>query len=113
MKIELKNVKHSKFASQETNCFEATIYIDGKKQGTADNNGHGGSTSVHPNALYVALSAYAETLQPTVYEDKQFLLGAGDVIDDLLADWLYSRDLKRAMQKRILSMRDGNLGALK
>jgi len=29
MKIELKNIKHSEFASQETNCYQATIYIDG------------------------------------------------------------------------------------
>ena len=29
MKIELKNVQYAAFASEETNCFEATIYVDG------------------------------------------------------------------------------------
>jgi hypothetical protein len=42
MNIELKNVKHSEFASHETNCFEATIYVDGKKAGEAHNNGCAG-----------------------------------------------------------------------
>src|SRR3546814_21105562 len=27
MKIELKNVKYAAFASAETNCFQATVYI--------------------------------------------------------------------------------------
>ena len=31
MKIEIKHVKYSQFASRETNCFEATVYIDGKR----------------------------------------------------------------------------------
>ena len=33
MKIELKALKYSDFASQETHCFHANIYIDGKKAG--------------------------------------------------------------------------------
>ena len=33
MKIELKNVKYSDFASHETHCFEASVYIDGKRAG--------------------------------------------------------------------------------
>ena len=39
MKITLKNVKYSEFASQETYCFEATIYLDGKKAGQVRNDG--------------------------------------------------------------------------
>ena len=43
MKIELKNIKLAQFASQETNCYQASIYVDGKKSGTVRNDGQGGA----------------------------------------------------------------------
>jgi hypothetical protein len=39
----LKNVKIAEFASQETWCFEATLYLDDKRIGTVTNDGHGGA----------------------------------------------------------------------
>ena len=47
MKIELKNIKHSEFASQETHCYEATLYIDGKRVAIVGNDGHGGCDYTH------------------------------------------------------------------
>ena len=41
-KIELKNLKTAEFASEETHCFEATVYLDGKRFCIASNQGHGG-----------------------------------------------------------------------
>lgn len=38
----LKNIKIAEFASEETWCFEATLYVDGKKIGRVSNDGHGG-----------------------------------------------------------------------
>lgn len=113
MKIELKNVKHSEFASQETNCFEATIYVDGKKAGTACNEGFGGPTLVHPRDLQVRIDAYAATLPEKAtnftVEGKQFFMkqNAETIIDDLLCRHLTARDLKRKMKNRILFVRDG------
>jgi hypothetical protein len=46
MKLELKSVKHAKFASQETPCYEATLYLDGKKVAHVSNDGHGGCDRV-------------------------------------------------------------------
>lgn len=43
MKIELKNIKHSAFASQETYCYKASLYVDGSKIGVVSNDGHGGA----------------------------------------------------------------------
>ena len=45
MKIELKAIKYSAFASQETHCYEANLYVDGKKIGVVSNDGHGGADS--------------------------------------------------------------------
>lgn len=45
IKITLKNLKYAAFASQETACFAATVYVDGKRLCTARNEGHGGGDS--------------------------------------------------------------------
>ena len=45
--ITIKNIKHAAFASEETHCFEATIYIDNKRSLRVSNDGHGG-----PNQYY-------------------------------------------------------------
>jgi len=47
MKVELKNVKVCQFASEETPCFHAVIYIDGQRAGTVSNDGQGGSDNLH------------------------------------------------------------------
>ena len=39
----LKNVKICEWASEETTCFEATLYIDGKSIGRVHNEGCGGA----------------------------------------------------------------------
>ena len=48
MKIELKAVKYSDFASHETNCFTAKIYVDGKPFAGVSNDGNGGCDHVYP-----------------------------------------------------------------
>lgn len=40
--VILKNLKYAAFASEETHCFEATVYVDGKRFCIASNEGHGG-----------------------------------------------------------------------
>lgn len=116
MKIELKNIKHSEFASHETYCFMATIYIDGKKAGMAENDGRGGCTNFHPYELEVKINEYAKTLPPResnypdpkdaskkwVYEED-----AESLINNLITDHLYSKDLKRRLAKRVLTLKEG------
>lgn len=114
MKVEIKNVKHSQFASHETNCFEATVYIDGKRMGTVSNDGQGGPNDYDSRALVEALTEYAKTLPTRTWKlDDQVLEVHPDMdtaIDDLLMANLYSRDLKRVMTKRILFVdKDGIL----
>tara|TARA_R100000501_G_C2553663_1_gene67233 strand:- start:41 stop:553 length:513 start_codon:yes stop_codon:yes gene_type:complete len=43
MKIDLKNIKTNNALSEETICFSANLYRDGKKIGTVANRGCGGS----------------------------------------------------------------------
>ena len=49
MKLELKKLQYSEFASHETHCFEADIWVDGKKALFAENDGRGGPNNYsHP-----------------------------------------------------------------
>ena len=43
--IEIKNLKVAEFASEETTCYEATVYVDGARFCIGSNQGHGGDDS--------------------------------------------------------------------
>lgn len=109
LKVELKNVKHAAFASEETDCFEATIYIDGIKAGKASNEGRGGCTNFEPRELEVKLDEYAKTL-PKIDMSKFGLTGedqfmeqsAETLVGDLLNAYLTTRHLKRLCSKSTL-----------
>ena len=47
MEITIKNLKVLEELSQETLCFSASVYVNGKKVGTAENTGHGGMTDLN------------------------------------------------------------------
>lgn len=109
MDIQLKNVKHAAFASEETDCFTATVYIDGKKSGEVSNEGYGGSNSYHPHDLYTTLNDYAKTLPKHIclFIDKETGKPAEmDVCPDILIgdifnDYIAERDLKKLLGKHI------------
>lgn len=44
-RVSLKSIKHFAAGSEETDCFVATLYLDGKKAGDVRNDGHGGCNS--------------------------------------------------------------------
>lgn len=110
MKIELKALKYSDFASQETHCFQANIYIDGKMRGWAANDGRGGMTNVQPNDLWAEIKQYTDKIPPTVYKygDQEMSVEASpdSYIDELVTLALHEKDLKRAMKTRILFTRE-------
>ena len=111
MKIELKNVKYAAFASQETSCFEATVYIDGQRTGTVANDGHGGSNHYHPYALQEKLDGHGATLPPYIskWDGSGIKISADILIDELMAHAVAKKALTRLMSKRVLFMRDGDL----
>jgi len=113
MKIELKALKYSDFASQETHCFHANIYIDGKKAGWAENNGHGGMTSIHPHQLYTTIRQCTDKIPPRIvkYGDTEMSIDTSpdSYIDELVTLALHEKDLKRAMKTRILFTRENQV----
>ena len=58
MKIELKNIKHSEFASHETFCYEANLYVEGKPFAYVRNDGQGGSDHFEHDPRFKDLDAW-------------------------------------------------------
>lgn len=114
MRIELKNIKYSEFASQETACFEAVIYVNGKRAGLVSNDGQGGADNVTPWQLANEIDAYAKTLPPIVCEwidpntGKPFVMEQTHeiIFGELLNDWLLDKSLKKKLSSRILFAKD-------
>ena len=42
MRLTVKNYKRVEWMSEETDCYQASLYLDGKRIGTAENSGQGG-----------------------------------------------------------------------
>lgn len=107
-RIELRKIKYAEFMSRETHCFTAEVWIDGKKAGTAENEGHGGPTDIIPTACYRKLEEYAKTLPPVkteyVIEGKPWTYqpDAEGVVNDLVEDYLELKELKKLLRNRIV-----------
>ena len=116
MKIELKSVKYFASLSEETNCFQATVWIDGKKVGTAENLGHGGPTDIDFNDRRQEdkFIAYAKSLPPTVYPARDNLpemtieSSADGIIDTLFDEYLAKKDEDK-LDKEGKKMREANM----
>lgn len=108
MKIELKNLKHSVFASQETLCFDASVYVNGVKLGTVSNSGNGGATRIYlspgTQGLMKEVKAYCETLPPLTNIDS---INPIDMDFELYIDLLVEREIHKnklvyAMKNKIV-----------
>lgn len=116
MNITVKNVKHYPTMSEETLCFEASIYIDGKAAGGVSNRGYGGCNSYDNHTTEATLNAYAKTLpqfasvvtDPTTNLPMMLSQDADMLISDLVNRWLSARDLKKALKKKIVFVNDHN-----
>jgi hypothetical protein len=112
MKIELKNIKYASFASHETNCYSASIYVDGKKAGTVDNQGYGGADNIHWND-----SVFGQSVEDWAASQPKIKTEYGEMTYDLellfgqLVDqWLLSKELTRNLKKGLL-VRDSDTKA--
>ena len=107
-KIELKNIKFAEFASQETACYQGTLYVDGKRFANVSNEGHGGCDSQEPIKPYTYkdIRKLEETIAKE-YPKWGSEYGDGEEHDtdleilcsDLLNEWHLDKDIKRTLKK--------------
>lgn len=101
MKIELKSVKHFPSMSQDSEAFNATIYVDGKKVGSVMDNGWGGEMEFKfiSNEIAVAVTTFIKALPPVEFEyngEKTLLDMTTDLFfGELLTQFLKKKDAEK------------------
>lgn len=118
MKIELSGVKINNSFSEETLCFQASIRVNGKKVGTASNDGHGGCCSwdfdnrdVEKQVTDYIKSLPAEEI--TVTNGNKFMHQPtlDSILSDLAEDAFQEKEKKRIALKlknfRAKSLKEG------
>tara|TARA_R100001086_G_scaffold198621_1_gene114940 strand:+ start:2658 stop:2993 length:336 start_codon:yes stop_codon:yes gene_type:complete len=107
MKIELKNIKHFESLSEETFCFNANLYVDGKKVGKVSNRGNGGcheyDLDMKPqgkNWLLKELDIWCKKNLPKwSMDDQEYETDLELHISNLVADFLYTKHIKNLLKK--------------
>jgi len=109
MKIELKKISFNERMSEETNCFVADLYINGKKVGYVKNEGHGGCTdyrgnSKEDNVLIQEAEKYFLSLPKVKSEEYNFEYQPTleSYIDEQLEAYLKAKEMKK-MEKYMLT----------
>jgi len=93
--ITLKNIKHFEAHSRETNCFSATLYVNGKRFGMVDNAGMGGCDNVFP---FEGGRSAVKELEKAIKEANPDL-DLEIICANLIEEFLIKKDLKRVMKK--------------
>lgn len=116
--VTVKNVKEAKFMSEETMCFNASVYFDGKRVGTAENRGHGGETMIFPvkgkNSELAAAEKWAKD-QPAQeweveWQDEPMIVETTleILVDELVAKFLDDKVWKRKCRKKTYFRLEGD-----
>ena len=103
MKIELKNLKVNSAFSEETICFMADVFINGKKVAYAKNDGRGGCTDYFPYEGQRELLNIAELFckslptKPIDFGNRvvEFTQSLESVIDDLVFEKEKAKEQKK------------------
>lgn len=110
MKLALKNVKHSEFASHETDCFQASLYVDGKRFAFVWNDGQGGSNYYdYEDGVSQQdrdkLDQHVAEMLPREFMGDAMYWDLDQVVWELLQDWIITKDIKRYMKHKIVFMK--------
>jgi len=115
MKIELRNFKHAAFASEETLCFSATLFVNDMKTANVNNDGRGGCTHIYAinQPLLKETEAYCKTLPdvPSGFIDgKPLKMDLEFFLDIMAAEKVTEKELKSKMRTKIVVQKpDGEI----
>ena len=109
MKIELKNINHSEFASHETFCYEANLYVNGKPFAHVSNDGQGSADYLYRDDRFLDGEAWnkCHALVKIHCADKfRWTMGDGWIegsietaCHELMTDYLIRKDLNKALKE--------------
>tara|TARA_R100001509_G_scaffold119892_1_gene74175 strand:- start:1917 stop:2426 length:510 start_codon:yes stop_codon:yes gene_type:complete len=129
MNLEMKNIQHSEFASEETYCYQGSVYLDGKPFALVKNDGHGGCDYQYshnkfkgePKEYHEAMKKVNEYFKSLPKRDVGKYDWAPEGFDESFEGWcheqvtnfLITRDVKRALKKNKVVYQkkdDGTMG---
>ena len=104
--IELKGFKHSEFASEETHCYEASVYFNGKIIGVVSNHGHGASDDFDGDyKIWRDLEVRMKSDHPQYHmewddswNDMSMEVWCGEQVNK----WLSHKDFKKYMKSKVV-----------
>lgn len=116
MKLELRNIRVNQQLSEETNCYSAVLYLDGKPIADVHNHGQGAPDESYPRkgceAKLEQAEAWCKTLPPLPSQyfpdglKMDLELWCGCRVDEHLT----RSDMRRQLKKGILALdTDGKL----
>ncbi len=115
--FELKGFKCLEGRSEETYCFDATLYVNGKRLASCGNYGHGGNTDVH---IFPECEAFGKEVtdflktQPKIksehIEDFEMDCDLENIVDELVDKLMEARELQKIKNKtkKSLILQDGD-----
>jgi len=122
--LEVKNISHYARGSEETPCYNATVYINGKKAIEVSNDGHGGCDrqDQYPNIEERGLVEQADKWCVKTFGQDSFTymsdgkeetcsydLDLEHYCHKVLYDWLDTKTLKKDLKKQWLFVEKGQL----
>ena len=112
MNLELKNIKHTAWASEETNCYQASVYLDGKPLAIVGNDGRGGCDrqNAHPSFkkenfrksffdIMTEIDDYFKGLPKKKYDDFELDMDLELWCGEQVTRWMCAKELKRHLKK--------------
>jgi hypothetical protein len=109
MEITLKNIKHYESMSEETYCFEGSLYVDGKKVGRVSNRGVGGCHDYDFDMKTERkLDEWCKANLPkwSLFDDEKHDTDLDMHISNLVTDYLDNKHLKNLLNKSVIVMDD-------
>ena len=126
MNLEMKNIKHFASGSEETYCYTATVYLDGKPFSLVSNDGHGGCDRDYSHNKFKGdyresmkkIDDYFKSLPNTdVGKYKSIPEGFEQSFErwcsEQVTNFLYKKEVKSALRKHKVVYRkkdDGKMG---
>lgn len=110
-RYEIRKVSHMKSMSEETECFNLDLYVDGQKFANVGNDGHGGCHRVHPYSPFTWQDI--EKVTEEMKEDK-FLVNYDFEPFDTAVSTLFSihnvaKDILKSSKGKVVFLNDGKM----
>lgn len=109
-RLTVKNYKQVEWASEETDCYTASLYLDGSRIGTGGNDGHGGpdyydfkdaaAKAAFESFVEEALASPEMQNDPSNWINGTYCASDESIVQDACRRFRREQTMKRALKNR-------------